>query len=369
MKKIIALLLSLTLVMTMLVACGKKDATEPKAEPTAAPAADDKKDDTAAPAADDKKDEVAAPAAAKTGLAVLTSLAKSKNAEADKDGQAEVNSTVVAVLVGQDGKILKCSIDVAQTKIAFTKEGKLATDVNGTFKSKQELMEEYGMKKASSIGKEWYEQANALEAYVIGKTLDEVKAITVSETGVPTVADLTASVTVKINDYVAAIEKAVTTAQDLGAKETDKLGLGVVTNIAKSKDATADAAGLAQAYSYYTATTTDADGKITSSIIDASQGNVNFDATGVITTDLTVAVQSKQELGDAYGMRKASAIGKEWNEQATAFATYVVGKTVADVKGIAMTDGVPSVADLTSSVTVHATDFVTIIDKAVANAQ
>lgn len=364
MKKIIALLLSLTLVMSMLVACGKKE-EEKKAEPTTAP--------TAAPATEDKKDETAgetaAPAAAKTGLAVVSSLGSSKSATADADGTAQIDSTVVAVLVGQDGKILKCSIDVAQTKVKFTKEGKLATDLATEFKSKQELKEDYGMKKASGIGKEWYEQADAFEAYVIGKTIDDVKGIALGEDGKATEADLTASVTVHINEFIEAIEKAVANAQDLGAAETDKLGLAIVTNIAKSKDATADAAGLAQAYSYYTATTTDASGKITSCIIDASQGNVNFDTTGTITTDLTVAPQTKQELKEGYGMKKASGIGKEWYEQANAFAAYVTGKTVADVKGIAMTDGVPSAADLTSSVTVHATDFVTAIDKAVANAQ
>ena len=31
------------------------------------------------------------------------------------------------------------------------------------------------MKRASSIGKEWNEQANAFADYVIGKTLDEIK--------------------------------------------------------------------------------------------------------------------------------------------------------------------------------------------------
>ncbi len=367
MKKIIALLLSLTLVMSMLVACGKKDAAEPTADPTTAP--------TSAPAADDKKDDAATTdttteaAAAKTGLAVINSIAKSKNAAADADGLAEVDSTVVAVLVGQDGKILKCSIDVAQTKVNFSTEGKLTTDIATAFQSKQELKDGYGMKKASGIGKEWNEQADAFEAYVIGKTVDEVKGIALNEEGKASGADLTASVTVHINEFIDAIDKAVANAQDMGAKETDKLGLGIATNIAKSKDATADAAGLAQAYSYYTVTTTDADGKITSCIIDASQGNVNFDATGVITSDLTVAPQTKQELKDAYGMKKASGIGKEWYEQANAFAAYVTGKTVAEVSGIAMTEGVPSVADLTSSVTVHATDFVATIEKSVANAQ
>ncbi len=359
MKKIIALLLTLTLVMSMLVACGKdngaKDTTTPTTAPTTAPSNDGTTDTTA-------------PAAAKTGLAVVTALGKSK-AAADADGLAEVDSTVAAVLVGQDGKILKCSIDVAQTKINFSKEGKLVTDVAAEFQSKQELKDAYGMKKSSGIGKEWNEQADAFEAYVIGKTVEEVKGIALGDDGKATEADLTASVTVHINEFIEAIEKAVANAKDLGATETDKLGLGINTNIAKSKDATAEAVGLAQAYSYYTATTTDADGKITSCIIDASQGNVNFDATGAITTDLTVAPQTKQELKDAYGMKKSSGIGKEWFEQADAFAAYVTGKTVEDVKGIAMTDGVPSIADLTSSVTVHATDFVVIIDKAVANAQ
>ena len=364
MKKIIALLLSLTLVMSMLVACGKKDATDSKVDPTAAP--------TAAPAADDKKDdatpETAEPAAAKTGLAILSSVAKSKNA-ADADGLAQVDTTVVAVLVGGDGKILKCSIDVAQTKVNFSKEGKIVTDLATVFQTKDELKDGYGMKKASGIGKEWNEQADAFEAYVIGKTLEEVKGIAVDAEFRPTDADLAASVTVHINEFVDAIEKAVTNAQDLGAKETDKLGLGISTNIAKSKDATAEAAGLAQVYSTYTALTTDADGKITSMLLDSSQGNVNFDAAGVITTDLAVAPQTKQELKDAYGMKKASGIGKEWFEQANAFAAYVTGKTLADVKGIALTDGAPSDADLSSSVTVHVTDYIAVIEKAVANAQ
>ena len=35
-------------------------------------------------------------------------------------------------------------------------------------------------------------------------------------------------------------------------------------------------------------------------------------------------------------MRGNSGIGKEWNEQANAFAEYIVGKTVDEVKGIAV---------------------------------
>ncbi|HCR39942.1 MAG TPA: hypothetical protein DIW41_03495, partial [Lachnospiraceae bacterium] len=61
---------------------------------------------------------------------------------------------------------------------------------------------------------------------------------------------------------------------------------------------------------------------------------------------------SKQALGDAYDMKKASGIGKEWFEQAKAFSDYIKGKTVADVKGIALDDSSkPTSDDLKSSVT------------------
>jgi len=305
----------------------------------------------------------------KTGLGIISSIAKSTD-PGEKDGLAEIDSTIVAVTVDSAGKITNCMIDAAQTKINFTKEGKITTPLDTAFKTKQELGTEYGMGKASPIKKEWNEQADAFAAYVTGKTVEQVKGIAVSAEGVPTAAELTSSVTVHITDFVAAIEKAVGNAKDLGAKASDKLGLGVVTTISKSTEATADKAGLAQAYSTYTVTTFAADGKITSSIIDASQSDVNFSKDGKITSDLTAALKTKNELGAEYGMAKASAIKKEWNEQADAFAKYTVGKTAAEVKGVAVNaEGVPTAAELTSSVTIHVADFIAIIEKASANAK
>jgi uncharacterized protein YuzE len=306
--------------------------------------------------------------AMKTGLAVISSTAKSKDA-GDADGVGQVDSVAVAVTVDKDGKIVGCAIDTAQTKINFSKEGKITSDLTAEYKSKQELGADYGMAKASTIGKEWNEQANAFAAYVIGKTVEEVKAIKVNEEGVPSDADLAASVTVHIGDYVAAIEKAVANATDAGAKTGDKLGLGLLTTIGKSKDASAEGDGNAQAYTYYAAITFGADGKITSSIIDASQTNIGFSTEGKITSDINAAYKTKNELGEEYGMKKASGIGKEWNEQAAAFAKYVVGKTAAEVAGIAITEGKATDADLASSVTVSIDGMMKVIEKANANAK
>lgn len=374
MKKLSALLLSLILVVVMATGCGKSnetsgDAANSTAEPTsAADSTEDAAPTDAAPTDAASTDGASTGNPVKTGLAVINDISESTSATADADGTNQTNSVVVAVLVGQDGKILDCKLDMAQTKINFSKDGKLTTAPESEFKSKQELGTEYGMKSASGIGKEWNEQADAFADYVTGKTVDEVKGITVNDQGVAADADLASSVTVHIGDFIAAVEKAVANAQDIGATDADKLGLGITTNMENSKDAAADADGVAQAYSYYVVTTSDASGKITSCLIDASQGIVNFDTTGKITNDITTAPQTKDELKEAYGMKQASGIGKEWYEQANAFAQYAVGKTVDELKGIAVNEeGGPTIADLTSSVTVDIKNFVTSIDKAVAN--
>lgn len=340
MKKKVALFLVLAMVMLTLAACGGGAKEEAPAD-----------------------DNAAAAGAVKTGLAVINSAAKSVDA-GDANGVAQADSLVVAVTVDDAGKIVNCAIDSAQTKIEFSKEGKIVTPLDTIFVAKQELGTDYGMGKASPIGKEWNEQATAFANYVIGKTVDEVKGIAVNEEGVPAGDDLKSSVTIHVGDFIKGVEKAVANAQDLGASADDKLGIGVVTNIARSADA-ADEDGVAEAYSYYTAITFSADSVITSCIIDASITDVKFDKTGKITSDINAEIKTKDELGDAYGMKKASSISKEWNEQAAAYAQYVVGKTLDEVKGIAINEeGAPTADDLKASVTVHITDFTTIIEKA-----
>ncbi len=92
---------------------------------------------------------------------------------------------------------------------------------------------------------------------------------------------------------------------------------------------------------------------------------MNFDNTGAITTDLTAAVQTKNQLGEAYGMGKYSPIGKEWNEQTASFCQYITGKTIDEVLGIAINqDTKPAEADLSSSVTISIGSFLELISQA-----
>lgn len=343
MKKAVASILALT----MLAGCSGQPATQPgsDSQPSAAVSGSESQSD-----------------AVKTGLSVSVSVASSKAADAATAGLAQADITLVAVTVGDDGVIQDCVIDMVQSKVNFDATGKLSTDLSTTFASKNELGDNYGMKKGSSIGKEWYEQAAALADYAVGKTVGELKGISLSE-GKATDADLAASVTMSIGGFLSAIEDAVSNATHMGARAGDRLALSSSTNIAKSKSAEGENAGLAQAYATIAAVTFDGD-KITSCYIDGLQANVNFDATGAITTDLTAAQQSKNQLGDAYGMKKGSAIGKEWDEQAAAFGQYVVGKTAAEVNEIAVSEGKPVDADLSASVTIGIGEFQTLIGKA-----
>lgn len=332
MKKIISLLLCVGLVMATFTACGAKNV--------------------------------------KTGLAVVTSATSSKDATEDKDGAAQVDSTAVAVLVDSKGVITNCVIDVIQTKFNFSAAGEITTDLGTTFVSKKELGDNYNMKGSSPIGKEWYEQAEALEKYVTGKTLDQVKGIAV-EDGYATDEDLTSSVTINIASIISAIEKAVNNAEDLGAKAGDKLGLGLISGAQASstKNASAEEDGAVTAYTHYGAITLDKKGKITSSIIDASQTKVTFNAEGKLTSELTGPFKTKLELGNDYGMKGASAIGKEWFEQSEAFCNYMKGKTVADITGLALDNGTATDEDLVGSVTITISDFLTVVEKAGATAK
>ena len=302
----------------------------------------------------------------KTGIAIVSSLSGT-NASADETGLAQVDSTVAAVTVDEDGKIVSCKIDVAQNKVPVNADGSFDTSL--TFKSKQELGTDYGMTPASPIGKEWNEQADAFAAYVVGKTAAEVEAIGVTgEHNAPDVADLAASCTMNVVDIKAAIVEACNNAQDLGATAEDTLGLGLSTEMSSSKlPADNEGAGLVQTDTTYAAVTYDKDGKITSTLLNCTQAKFDTTTEGAVTPKSETLVP-KMEQGDDYGMRAASPIGKEWNEQATAFAGYLTGKTAAEVSGIGVVGehSAPDVADLAASCTMNVVAFIDAVGRAMA---
>ena len=294
--------------------------------------------------------EEAAPV--KTGLSFITSLTSSK------DGQAQANIAITAVSVDDNGVITACVIDMIQGKIAFDATGKITTDKATEFQSKLELGDGYGMRRASSISAEWNEQANAFAAWCVGKTVEELQAATLNEKN--QVVDIVASCTLTVNEFLPGVLDAVAKAEHRGAKAGDVLKLTQVSTMSKSKDATATAAGQAPVYPPVGMFTLHCD-VVTSAYIDAVQANVAFNADGKITSDLTVAVQTKNELKEGYGMKGISPIGKEWYEQAAGFCTFITGKTLDEAIAIATN---PSEFDVITSCTIGTADFMKLLTKA-----
>lgn len=300
----------------------------------------------------------------KTGLAVFTKVSDSTSATADADGQIKYDITIAAVTVDDKGVIHACAVDSVPATVKISAAGAITSDLTADILTKNEQGDDYGMVAWGGAIAEWDAQVAALCDYAVGKTVKELKNGAVDESGyAPDGSDLASSATIRLDGYVEAIEAAVNNAQHLGADAGDALALVTVNSVGSSAAASAEKNGTAQLDSTI-AVVTSKDGVITSCVIDAVQGKISFDAAGQITTDLSKPIQTKNALGADYGMVAWGGAIAEWNQQAASFAAYVTGKTAAQVAGIAVTEGKPADADLSSSVTISIGDFQALIAKA-----
>ena len=355
MKRKLLMILTSLLVLSLLAGCAgpivvvqQPDVTQPAATPT-----------EGVPAPTEKSEEPVAAGELKTGLAILTNISKSAAATAETNGKAEYDVTVVAVTVDEQGVIHSCVIDSIGATSEFTAAGAAAAVGVTEVKTKNELGFDYGMVayNASAIGKEWFEQAAALAAFAKGKTLEQVKAGIAG--GYASDVDLATSASIYLGGYVSGMEAAVANAKVLGAEAGDELKLAITAQL--------DAQDGAVQLNVDAAALTVKGETITSCCIDSVQAKVEYDATGAITTDLTAAPKTKNELGFDYGMvaYKASPIGKEWFEQVENFCAYVTGKTLSEVANIAVTETTaPADVDLATGTTIAIGGFQGLIAKA-----
>ena len=151
-----------------------------------------------------------------------------------------------------------------------------------------------------------------------------------------------------------------------GAKEADyKLGMGVELSTASSKE------NNAQVDATVATVVMDANGKIVLCRIDVAQNKM--DVTGG-AVDTAKTFETKMELGSRYGMEgkvdnNGDGVMLEWDAQAKAFETYVVGKTAAEVKAIKTQEAnghqiAVDEALLKAGCSMQITDFVTAVAKA-----
>ncbi len=149
------------------------------------------------------------------GLGTDISTARSYGLDEANDimPRAQVDNTMAAVAFDSDGVIVGAIIDNAQIRVEFDAEGQVTSDRAASPKTKAQLGDDYGMRRVSDIDKEWYEQIEALSDWMVGKTVDEVlglpvKVVDDAHQNVPDVPELTSSVTITVESYLAAVAKA-----------------------------------------------------------------------------------------------------------------------------------------------------------------
>ena len=368
MKKHFALILTIALMISLLAGCagttvviGSCNCDCPYKDGTQTPVPQETKP------VEGTEATIPAEGAVLTGLSVSTNIADSVSATNEKEGEAKYDITLAAVLVNENGVILDCTIDSVPATVTFDATGNITSDLAMAVPTKNEMGESYGMVAWGGAVAEWDAQVAAVSKYAVGKTVEELKNgdIDMTTGKAKDGSDLATSATIYLAGYVYAIEAAVNNAQNLGAQAGDELVLSTLNTIKSSTNAAADKDGTAQLDCDIVALTKK-DGVITSCYIDSVQAKIAFNAAGEITTDLSAAVQTKNELGEAYGMVAWGGAKAEWNEQAAAYAAYVTGKTAEEVAGIAITEATKPAdgTDLAASVTIAIGGFQALIAKA-----
>lgn len=282
-------------------------------------------------------EETTAPAETtlKFGAGVYTSAPTATDATDDKDGTGKLDVTVAAVTVDAEGKIAACALDTMSNSVKFTADGKAVA--NEEFKTKYELGNDYNMVAYGGATKEWFEQADAFETLVAGKTLDEVKAL-VAEGNKGNDEVVAAGCTIMINEFVAAIEKAYNAAAESDVTAADTLKVTAVTE-QTCTDATEEKDGSNKVATTVFAAAVNAEGKVVACASDCAEVSFTFTTAGVSTLDTTKAVVTKRDQGADYGMVAYGGAAKEWNEQVAAFDALCIGKTATEIAGLVAEDG------------------------------
>lgn len=276
----------------------------------------------------------------KFGMAVVTSASV-------EEAKATLGAVAAVVLTDENGKILSCRID--EIAIEPTIENG-AVKALGEVKTKYEAGDGYNMVAYGNAKAEWYKQADAFCAYVVGKTADEVAAIA-TQGGKATDADLTAGCTIIVADFIKAVNEAAKSAVESKAAAADKLGVALTAS-ANDNEYTVEISGVA----------VDANGKLTDCRID--ELTQKFEIIDNFFGPVVAAPQTKAQQKDAYNMVAYGNAKAEWYQQVDALGKYLVGKTADEVVGVKTEAGKGTDADLTAGCTIVISGMLQNVNKA-----
>ncbi len=230
-----------------------------------------------------------------------------------------VKTTVAAVVLDKDGKITECKIDEAEFPVEL-KNGALQVAVDLLTKGETEdyTLTDSDLGAGNKSNASWDDQVEAFCDYVEGKTGAEVSAIAATDGK----SEMIQGCDLIITDFISAVHDATRNAKSKNIAAGDELELAVT--VVKSGEST-DAKP--QFDIEMAAVTLGGNDRITACLTDTAQAKLTVENS--LFSHAAGKMDTKRGKGDAYGMKAASSIKKEWYEQADAFDAYAVGKTAA----------------------------------------
>ncbi len=235
----------------------------------------------------------------------------------DAAERSTVKVTAAAVVLDEEGIIRRCAVD----ELAFdvTPSGSPA-DLSTKMERGDRYIPTESETGGVSVNTSWEQQAKLFCTYVVGKKAGEVSGIAATDGKTTAIEGCDIIVTDLIRAVRAAADAA--TSQKIGEGDTLKLAM----------TATRDAAASSPEFEVELAAVTMDGDAVTGCAVDTLP--ISLPTEEGVFTYVSGEMLTKAQQGDAYGMKKASPIEREWYEQAEAFATYAVGKTAAGLDGI-----------------------------------
>ncbi len=262
--------------------------------------------------------------------------------------RSTVKVTAAAVVLDEEGVIRRCVVDELEFDVTPTgSPADLSTKMERGDTYIPTEQETGGVTTTAS----WEQQAKLFCTYVVGKTAGEVSGIAATDGKTTAIEGCDLIVT----DLIRAVRAAAAAATDQKVGEGDTLKFAMTA----ARDA---AASSPQFEVELAAVTMDGD-TVTGCMVDTLP--VSLPTEDGVFTYVSGELMTKTQQGDAYGMKQASSIEREWYEQAQAFATYAVNKTVSALNGISLdSDGkTDAVAGCTISLTAMRQNLLRAINK------
>ena len=326
MKKIIALILVLTLSLFAFASCGKKNKNEtPDDNQGTTETPDNNQGSTETPDNNDQgntetPDNNDQPTVPTYYLSLVTdggfgTISKSK-----------VTNITLAIVFDAEGKIVAAQFDSVEASVKVT-DGAITT--SNRLETKVEQGDNYAASRPMPAGS-WDAQSAAFEAFLVGKTAAEVAALEFVTGGADAglVAGCTMKSSMPVFQQLVAKAYAYEHKVEFTTAESFTLGLAIDAKL------TGDVEDGAKVAADFAAVVVAGD-KVVAAMLDSAEASFTFEYDAAEEAwETTVSYKgSKNDQGDAYDAYSPMASGR-WYQQAQAFANTAVGYTVAELEGL-----------------------------------